>query len=63
MEVSRLASNSLLCPKQNQDLEIIKLENQILEGIKIVEVETWEVLELALMDNDLEFQRYIGVNP
>ena len=54
---------TILCPKQNHDdLEIIKLEKpEILEGIKIVEVETiWEVLELALMDNDLEFQRYIG---
>ena len=53
---------TILCPKQNHDdLEIIKLEKpEILENIKIVEVETiWEVLELALMDNDLKFQRYI----
>ena len=54
---------TILCPKQNHnDLEIIQLEKpEILEGIKIVEVETiWEVLDLALMENDLEFQRYIG---
>ena len=54
---------TILCPKQNHnDLEIIQLEKpEILEGIKIIEVETiWEVLNHALMDNDLKFQKYIG---
>jgi endopeptidase La len=54
---------TILCPKQNHnDLEIIKLEKpEILEGIKIIEVETiWEVLEYALMENKLKFQKYIG---
>ena len=54
---------TILCPKQNHnDLEIIKLEKpEILEDIKIIEVETiWEVLEYALMENNLEFQKYIG---
>ena len=54
---------TILCTKQHHnDLEIIKLEKpEILEDIKIIEVETiWEVLEHALMENKLKFQKYIG---
>ena len=58
----RAGAKLILCPEQNkQDLEIIAKETpEILENIEIKTVSTvWEIIENALVKNDLEFNKYI----
>jgi endopeptidase La len=52
----------ILCPEQNkQDLEIIAKETpEILENIEIKTISNiWEIIEIALVENDIEFNKYI----
>ena len=63
IEGAKLAGvKTILYPKQNeQDIDIIKNKNKsILENIEIRQVQTiWDILEVCLEDNDIEFNNYI----
>ena len=63
IEGAKLAGvKTILYPKQNeQDIDIIKNKNKsILENIEIRPVQTiWDILEVCLEDNDIEFNNYI----
>ena len=54
----------ILYPEQNQeDIDLIKKNNpKLLENIEIKPINNiWEILELALMKNELQFNKYLNI--